>query len=40
MIEDITNDLINEEPTFEEFSERLIGQFKEADHFYRSGQPL
>ena len=34
MIEDITNDLINEEPTFEEFSERLIGQFKEADHFY------
>ena len=26
---------INEiEPTFEEFTERLIGQFKKADHFY------
>jgi len=34
MIEDITQDIINEEPTFEEFSERLIGQFKKADHFY------
>ena len=32
MIEDITNDEL--EPTFEEFTERLIGQFKKADHFY------
>ena len=32
MIEDITNEEL--EPTFEEFTERLIGQFKKADHFY------
>ena len=30
MIEEI----INEQPTFEEMSEQLIGQFKKADHFY------
>ena len=30
MIEEIQN----EEPTFEEFADRLIGQFKQADHFY------
>ena len=33
MIEEITNDNILA-PTFEEFTERLIGQFKKADHFY------
>ena len=32
MIEEIQE--MNEEPTFEEFTERLIGQFKKADHFY------
>ena len=32
MIDEIQE--MNEEPTFEEFSERLIGQFKKADHFY------
>jgi len=30
MIEEIQN----EQPTFEEMSEHLIGQFKKADHFY------
>ena len=34
MIEDLKKYTEEQEPTFEEFSERLIGQFKKADHFY------